>query len=388
MNALFLIAVAFLPFCFKTVIYWPTQYYSSLLVFLTLTVMAASLLTMWCYATKHRRFSLDESEVPNDVINVITLNLVVLLVIHVLGMVLATTTSLVSLLVLLLIPLLMIFASFKIDLILYAYIAGKKLVTKWRATSAKNDPMNQIELQPSQGVYKAYENEQKALTEEERITLFFNSKHFRRIMLDRLAFFSDAMFAIIITVLVVELKPPIPSSYLHMSTVTASDGSYTDSAQIPIGYVDISPATGTYSWSPFYLNKMLGDALGSHWAQYVSFITTAVVVTSLWKHHMLALQGLKNANRFFCLWNITFLGTLSLIPFSTYIISQWYSLNGSAVPNSIVLVVSCKLLLHYTNDFKLSYSLLYSSWHIIPISPRNVMMINGNGKCSNYYAYL
>ncbi len=301
--------------------------------------MAGSLLVMWVYATRHRRYCMNEQQVPQDVINYITLNLSILFALHLLGIVLATTTSLVALLILIAIPVLMILASIKIDVIMFAYITGSQIWKNYRMNSQRDDPMNQIQLQPAEGTYKDYEGTVKQ-TEAERITAFYASKHFRHLVLERVTFFSDAMFAIILTVLVLELSPPMPSSYLHMSTPT-NEGVANTGSQLPIGYVDISPALSTYSWSPFHLNQVLGDALGSNWGQYVSFITTAVVVTTLWKHHVTAIQGLKNANRFFCLWNIFFLGILSLIPFSTYIISRWYNVIGSAVPNSLVLVVSC-----------------------------------------------
>ncbi|KAL0482618.1 12 TM domain-containing transmembrane protein [Acrasis kona] len=352
MNSLFLVSVAFLPYCFKIVSYWPTQYYSSLIIFVVLCVMDMSLLFMWLYATRNRRFCLNEEQLPKDVINVITLNLVILLVTHLLGMILATITWLFTIILLALIPLLILFSAVGVDFVLMLYLSGKRIMKRRRAPpTVVIDPDNNVELQPAQGVYARHDAQVPALTGGEKIRLFFSGKHFRHCILERLAFFSDAMFAIIITVLVLEMRPPIPSSYLHYVSLTEES-----SSKFALeGFVDISPHNTTASWNPFFLNDQLGHGMGIYWSQYVSYVITAIVTITLWKHHVSALQGLKKANRFFCMWNIFFLGVLALIPFTTYVISRYYMLSGTAVPYSLILCISTILLLtvffmaHYTS---------------------------------------
>lgn len=113
------------------------------------------------------------------------------------------------------------------------------------------------------------------------------STHRDRQQLDRLVFFSDAIFAIAITLLVIEIKVP------HFP------GSYTE--------------------------QQLADALLEHVPSYIGFLISFFVIGRFWLGHHRSFAWLSRASERLVWLNLLFLLTIAFMPFPTAIISNFSS---------------------------------------------------------------
>jgi uncharacterized membrane protein len=155
---------------------------------------------------------------------------------------------------------------------------------------------------------------------------FWDKTHFHHEVLERMAMFSDGIFAIVITILVLEMRPP------HMKDANGKEIKHELT-------LDSWGANGTVT-SPWQGNYELGKGLAYIWPEYVSFLTSVVLVASFWKHHMACMQGLRKANKLVLLVNIMFMATIALIPFGSNFLSMYHDRTRSAVVYNSILLAS------------------------------------------------
>ncbi|MBD1395216.1 TMEM175 family protein [Mucilaginibacter glaciei] len=117
--------------------------------------------------------------------------------------------------------------------------------------------------------------------------------HHQRFQLDRIALFSDAVFAIAITLLIIEIKIP-----------------------------DIHP--------PFSDAKML-DALGMLIGKFIGLIVSFFVIGRYWIFHHRLFGYLTNYNGKLLWVNLWFLLSIVLMPFSSAFFSEYY-IAGLRIP--------------------------------------------------------
>src|ERR687885_240656 len=103
---------------------------------------------------------------------------------------------------------------------------------------------------------------------------------------DRILAFSDGVFAIAITLLVLDLRPP----ELH----------------------------GEGLWSALWLQE---------WTHYVSYALSFIVIGIVWAQHHHLFTMIRRADHIFLLINIFFLMWLVFVPFPTAVLSEY--LNNS-----------------------------------------------------------
>lgn len=103
--------------------------------------------------------------------------------------------------------------------------------------------------------------------------------------LERLVFFSDAVFAIAITLLALEIRLP--------------------------------SATGDLS------NDQLAQSLVSLWPKYLSYIISFLVIGSFWTAHHRKFRYIKHYDRWLIILNLLLLMSVAFIPFPTSVISEY-----------------------------------------------------------------
>lgn len=111
--------------------------------------------------------------------------------------------------------------------------------------------------------------------------------HRDRQQLDRLVFFSDAIFAIAITLLVIEIKVP----------------------HFPNGATD----------------EQLGNALAENISSYIGFIVSFFVIGRFWLGHHRSFGYLARADERLVWRNLLFLLTIAFMPYPTAVISNFAS---------------------------------------------------------------
>ena len=120
--------------------------------------------------------------------------------------------------------------------------------------------------------------------------------------LDRLIFFSDAVFAIAVTILALEIRLP------------AVDG------QISNG-------------------ELLKNLL-SIWPKYLGYIISFLVIGSLWMGHHRKFLLIKHHDRLLLFLNLILLMSIAFIPFSTSVISEFGNLITATVFYALSIAVA------------------------------------------------
>jgi uncharacterized membrane protein len=109
--------------------------------------------------------------------------------------------------------------------------------------------------------------------------------------LERLVFFSDAVFAIAITLLVIEIHPP---------------------------HLDQDGARATL------------EAMAQLTPRFAGFLVSFAVIGAFWAGHHRAFSLAGHLNRRIIPWNLALLGTIAFMPFVTGFMSSNYSKTGPA----------------------------------------------------------
>lgn len=135
----------------------------------------------------------------------------------------------------------------------------------------------------------------------------------------RLEAFSDGVFAIAITLLILEIKVPHP------------------------------PAGDSHS--------SLAEALSSQWAAYIGYVVSFIMIGIYWVNHHYIFRFYRGTNHVFNLLNIFFLMTISFLPFPTAVISDYIESAGDE--RAAVMLYALGLLLPAL-AFLLMW--LYASW--------------------------
>ena len=127
---------------------------------------------------------------------------------------------------------------------------------------------------------------------------FRSTEHHRR-ALDRVIFLSDGVFAIALTLLVLDLRlPPLP---------------------------ELSPAA-------------LRHALASNTPHFISFFISFQVIGMYWLAHLRMFSLISHYTRGLALLNLLFLMSIAVMPFSTTLVGEYGALTLAAVFYSLSLV--------------------------------------------------
>ncbi|KAL0476945.1 12 TM domain-containing transmembrane protein [Acrasis kona] len=132
---------------------------------------------------------------------------------------------------------------------------------------------------------------------------FVSSSHFHDLVMERIKGFSDAIFAIVITILVLKLHAP-----KHNSTGVDDD-------------------------------HVLGEKIMEEIPLLAAFFISVLITGNLWKLHIYVLKPVVRTSRLFLFVNIIFLALVSLIPFTADLLGKWRSLIVSSVTFNILLAV-------------------------------------------------
>lgn len=140
-----------------------------------------------------------------------------------------------------------------------------------------------------------------------------DQKSHNRFQLERLAFFSDAVFAIAITLLVIELRLP------HIAE---------------------------------FSDRALLDGLGSLLPQYAGFFVSFFVIGRFWIGHHRLMGLIDQVDDSFVWRNLLFLLTIAFMPFPTAIVGEYAQLRAGVGFYSAWLVISGwrnRQLIRYTS---------------------------------------
>ncbi|MBS1758682.1 MAG: DUF1211 domain-containing protein [Bacteroidetes bacterium] len=165
---------------------------------------------------------------------------------------------------------------------------------------------------------------------------FLQNENRKGFQLERLVLFSDAVFAIAITILVIELKiPDIPSN-----SVTDND---------------------------------LLVALAHLIPKFIGFLVSFLLIGQYWTVHHRLFGYATNYNSRLVWLNIFFLLSVALMPFSTGFYSE-YVLSGVITP-----------VVFYTLNIALIGLINYYMWHYVG-NPKNKLSENMNAPLTRYFS--
>ena len=134
---------------------------------------------------------------------------------------------------------------------------------------------------------------------------------------DRLEAFSDGVFAFAITLLVLNITVPFPRPH--------------------------EIATAAWLWRE----------LVSHWADYLSYATSFLVIAIMWTNHHALFARLRSMDRHLIMYNMLLLMGTVLVPFSTALIARFPGLAPAAFVYGLVLTLTAtafRLLLRHIVD--------------------------------------
>ncbi len=161
-------------------------------------------------------------------------------------------------------------------------------------------------------------------------------KHKEDFQLERVAFFSDAVFAIAVTLLVIEIKVP------ELNTDKITDG-------------------------------LLWDQLAYSIPKIIGVIISFFVISLYWVSHHKLFGFINRYNKAIVWPNLIFLLSIIFMPFSTAYLSEYYN------PN-----LSMPLIL-YTLNINLAGFTSYRLWSLATNAKNGMTVIDNNKVLKNYY---
>jgi uncharacterized membrane protein len=130
----------------------------------------------------------------------------------------------------------------------------------------------------------------------------------------RVEAFSDGVFAIAITLLILDIKVPVP----------------------PDGFGAVSTAEGEH-W--------LLHELGQHWTAYVAYLMSFVVILVMWVNHHRIFAMMERVDRPFLFWNGLLLLCISIVPFPTSLLATYFLTPAAKVVAAVYaghgVLISC-----------------------------------------------
>jgi len=153
-----------------------------------------------------------------------------------------------------------------------------------------------------------------------------NSEEFHKLVIERIKGFSDAMFAIVITIEVLQLR-------LHNAV---------------------------------HSNEELGQELLALWPIYVSFIVSVVLTASYWKMNSYVIGRVARTTRNLLWIMVVFLCLISLIPLASDILGKYPQLIISpCIFNGLLVLVS---LIHYLLWLRINFRNNLTSGPLKPVT--------------------
>jgi uncharacterized membrane protein len=127
-----------------------------------------------------------------------------------------------------------------------------------------------------------------------------NAESADRLALERLIFFSDAVIAIAITLLVLEIRLPVGAGELN--------------------------------------NRELVQALLALWPKYLAYGISFLVIASFWMGHQRKFRHIRAVDRRLMWLNLLLLGTVAFIPFPTTIVAESVSRTATIFYAGVIIL--------------------------------------------------
>lgn len=357
LNLAMLFWLCCIPFGISVIVEWTRLFYATVLINVILIMMSLTLLVMWFYIIYGRRFVHGSQHFPEKFAWVVTLRYLFSPIVYSVSLIVSYFNFWASLALTLLVPSLSLVASMKFDLFkitvdVIFYFKERNQKKKQKKVEAgehkaaekqQGHDENQAPLQQQHGEnadssakkrkehkkhhhhHEPHNHEQKKFNfADANDETYVTSKSFHGKVLDRIKVFSDAVFSIVSTILVLELRAPKLEREAHHDVPDSE------------------------------LNHILGSKLLHMWPTYVSLILSFALVGSFWKVHSLILRGIHLTERSLLYVNTIFLAFVSLVPLAAEIVAEYHYLPISAVAfNALMAIIGILLLILF----------LESNWH-------------------------
>jgi len=130
----------------------------------------------------------------------------------------------------------------------------------------------------------------------------------------RVEAFSDGVFAIAITLLILDIKVPVP----------------------PDGFEAFATSEG---------ERWLLHQLGLHWTAYVAYLMSFVVILVMWVNHHRIFSMIERIDQSFLFWNGLLLLCISIVPFPTSLLATYFLTPAAKVVAAVYaghgVLISC-----------------------------------------------
>jgi uncharacterized membrane protein len=285
LNMLCLIFISFVPFTVSVATNWSSQFYAALLVNLNLLLIGLPLLLIWLYGIYKRRYIYQSDVLPTQSLVLITLRFLFPMIFYGISIGVAALNIWVSYGITCVVALIYVLGVFGLD---FYRIFNRGLFYLLRKASVC-DKLTKLQ--------------------EKQTQHYLDSHEYHEEIVERIKGFADALFAIVVTVLVLQLHAPHKPHDKEMT--------------------------------PAQLNEQLGRELVSHdiYPVYISFFVTAIVTGIYWKNHAYMMKDMHRSNRLFVFMNILLLAVASFIPFTADLVGKHPNLVVSAASYNLVLVI-------------------------------------------------
>jgi uncharacterized membrane protein len=204
-NFICMFSVSIIPFTVSLVQNWHDQFYTSLLINGNLVCITICMLIIWLYASWKRKFVF--KDINTDTIRKFTLRLLLSPIFYVLSIAIAPVNNYISLAISLIIPLNFIVLCLGLDIVGLAYDSALFIIQQMRS------------------------KHRRAIINEEPVTEpitnttpsdFLESETYHTRVLDRVKAFSDNVFGITITLMVLKLATPDRMFKANVSPVNST----------------------------------------------------------------------------------------------------------------------------------------------------------------------
>ncbi len=177
-----------------------------------------------------------------------------------------------------------------------------------------------------------------------------NSEFHSRIM-ERIESIGDDTFAAVLTVLIIQLNPPVAS---YFKTVAATNSTMCNSTIINSTVINAnltSNCTSTNSTTVAYtmteLNAQLWSKVLGQYPLFLINLLAFVLVGTFWKTHMYMHRGVVKSNKTLTLCNFLFVSFVIFLPFSINLLGAFQEIQASVVlAGNVLLIVMAYTLTH------------------------------------------